>query len=146
MSTEKVIETINKLNIEEKIDVIVKIIGELKGAELMQLNNAMQSQFGISDMPIAAAGGSAGAVDVADKPTKFDVKLKNIGDAKMAAIKFVKPLVAGWGLKEAKDYVENDNRDGLAKAAGKTFTKEEADQIMTELKNLGITGEIVNIG
>ena len=82
-------------------------------------------------MAAPAAGGDAGAAATEEK-TEFDVVLENFGEKKLDVIKVARALVAGLGLKEAKDLVEN------APSKIKTgVSKEEAQKLKEEFEKVG---------
>jgi len=80
-----------------------------------------------------AAGGEGGGE--AEK-TSFDVILKEFGDKKIQVIKEVRG-VTGLGLKEAKELVDN-----LPKPLKEGVSKEEAEELRTQLEATGATVEI----
>lgn len=109
--------------------------------ELNDLVKAMEAKFGVSAAaPVAVvAGGAAAAApaEAAEEKTEFDVILKDAGAEKIKVIKVVREVVAGLGLKEAKDIVE---------AAPKTIkegaSKEEAEKIKAKFAEVGAVVEI----
>ena len=80
-----------------------------------------------------AAGGDGGGE--AEK-TSFDVILKEFGDKKIQVIKEVRGIT-GLGLKEAKDLVDN-----LPKPLKEGISKEEAEDLRTQMEASGATVEI----
>ncbi|MBN1456703.1 MAG: 50S ribosomal protein L7/L12 [Sedimentisphaerales bacterium] len=80
-----------------------------------------------------AAGGDGGGE--AEK-TSFNVILKEFGDKKIQVIKEVRGIT-GLGLKEAKELVDN-----LPKPLKEGVSKEEAEEIRTQLEASGATVEI----
>ena len=86
---------------EELVNLTVKEVNELAGI--------LKSEYGIEPaaaaVAVAAPTASAEAEAPAEK-TEFDVILKFGGQSKLAVVKLVKDL-AGIGLKEAKDLVDN---------------------------------------
>ncbi len=107
--------------------------------ELAALVKAMEEKFGVSAAaPVAVvAGGAAAAAPVEEEKTEFDVILKDAGAEKIKVIKVVREVIAGLGLKEAKDIVE---------AAPKTIkegaSKEEAEKIKAKFAEVGAVIEI----
>ena len=107
--------------------------------ELADLVKAMEEKFGVSAAaPVAVvAGGAAAAAPVEEEKTEFDVILKDAGAEKIKVIKVVREVIAGLGLKEAKDIVE---------AAPKTIkegaSKEEAEKIKAKFAEVGAVIEI----
>ena len=102
---------------EELVNLTVKEVNELAGV--------LKEEYGIE--PAAAA--------VAVK-TSFDVILANAGQAKLQVVKAVKDIT-GLGLKEAKDLV-----DGAPKAIKEGVSKEEAEQIKSQLEEAGAEVEV----
>ena len=81
--------------------------------------------------------GGAGAAPAAEEQTEFDIILKEAGSQKIPVIKAVREIVAGLGLKEAKDLVES-----VPAAIKKGATKEEAAEAKKKLEEVGATVEI----
>jgi large subunit ribosomal protein L7/L12 len=124
------------------------VIEYLKGMSLLEaseLVKELEEVFGVSAAAAAApvmvaaagagAGGDGGAV--ADEKDSFDVVLSAAGGNKIAVIKVVREVVAGLGLKEAKDLV-----DGAPKPLKEGVSKAEAEEIKTKLTEAGATVEI----
>ena len=86
-------------------------------------------------MMVASAGGGDAAV--AEEKDTFDVVLTSAGGNKISVIKVVREVVAGLGLKEAKDLV-----DGAPKAIKEGVSKAEAEEIKTKLTEAGATVEL----
>jgi len=84
----------------------------------------------------AGAGGDGGAAAAEEKDT-FDVILQAAGGNKIGVIKVVREIVAGLGLKEAKDLV-----DGAPKPLKGGVSKAEADEIKQKLTDAGATVEV----
>ena len=82
---------------------------------------------------VAAAGApAAGGADAAAEQDEFDVVLEGAGDKKIQVIKVVREVVAGLGLKEAKDLVE-----GAPKALLEKVSKEDAEAAKAKLEEAG---------
>ncbi|QKT08348.1 50S ribosomal protein L7/L12 [Gordonia sp. X0973] len=77
-----------------------------------------------------AAGGDAAAAD----QDEFDVILEGAGDKKIQVIKVVREVVAGLGLKEAKDLVE-----GAPKPILEKVSKDDAEAAKAKLEEAGAT-------
>jgi len=117
---------------------IIAQIHKLTVLELDELVKALEEQFGVSAAPVAvAAPAAAGTAPAAEAKTSFDVILTAAGEKKINVIKVVREVVAGLGLKEAKDLVE-----GAPKPVKTGVTKEEADTIKTKLEGEGAKVEI----
>ena len=120
-----------KLSIEE----IISAVEELTVLELNELVKACEEKFGVS----AAAGvvvAAAGAEAAAEEKDSFDVELTEIGPNKVKVIKVVRELT-GLGLKEAKEVV-----DGAPKVFKQEVSKEEAEQIKSQLEEAGAEVEL----
>lgn len=123
-----------------------EVVEYLKGMTLLEaseLVKELEEVFGVSaaaaaaPMMMAAPGAAGdGAAAEAEKDT-FDVILTSAGAGKINVIKVVREVVAGLGLKEAKDLV-----DSAPKAVKEGVSKDEAEEIKTKLTDAGATVEI----
>ncbi len=123
------------------------VVEYLKGMTLLEaseLVKELEEVFGVSAAAAAApmmmaapAGGDGGGAAAAEEKDSFDVVLTAAGGNKIAVIKVVREVVAGLGLKEAKDLV-----DGAPKALKEGVSKAEADEIKTKLTDAGATVEV----
>ena len=124
------------------------VVEYLKGMTLLEaseLVKELEEVFGVSAAAAAApvmvaaagAGGDGGGAAVAEEKDSFDVILSAAGGNKIAVIKVVREVVAGLGLKEAKDLV-----DGAPKPLKEGVSKAEADEIKTKLTDAGATVEV----
>ena len=115
---------------------IAKIIEEIKGMTVLELNSlvqAIEEEFGVSAAaPVAVAGAVAAEAAPVEEKTEFNVVLKEVGANKIAVIKAVREIT-GLGLVEAKNMVE---KMGTIKEA---LPKEEADKMVEALKAAGAT-------
>lgn len=115
-----------------------QIIEAIKGMTVLELNElvkACEEEFGVSAAaPVAVAGGAA-AADAGEEKTEFDVMLNAAGGEKIKVIKVVREIT-GLGLKEAKELVDN-----APKAIKEGASKEEADEIVAKLKEVGADAE-----
>ena len=128
-------------NVSDKLQSILKTIGELTVLELADLVKALEDKFGVSAAAVAVAapaGGGAvgGGAAAVEEKTAFTVVLANSGDKKIQVIKEIRALT-NLGLKEAKDLVE-----GAPKTVKEGVTKEEADKIKKILEEQGAKVEI----
>jgi len=121
------------------IDELLEKIDKLTVVELHEFVKALEEKYGVTAAaPVAAAAAPAGAAaPAAEAKTEFDVILTAAGEKKINVIKVVREVVAGLGLKEAKDLVE-----GAPKAVKTGVTKEEAEAIKTKLEGEGAKVEI----
>lgn len=116
---------------EELVNLTVKEVNELA--------NVLKEEYGIEPAAAAvavAAAPAAGGADAAAEKTSFDVILTNAGQAKLQVVKVVKDIT-GLGLKEAKDLV-----DGAPKAIKEGVSKEEAEQVKSQLEEAGAEVEV----
>lgn len=124
------------------------VVEYLKGISLLEaseLVKELEEVFGVSaaaaaaPMMMAAGAGAGGgdAAPAAEEKDTFDVVLQAAGGNKIAVIKVVREVVAGLGLKEAKDLV-----DGAPKPLKEGVSKAEADEIKTKLTEAGATVEV----
>ena len=117
---------------------IISAIESMTILELADLVKEMEEKFGVSAAaPVAAAGPAAAAAPAEEEKTEFDVILKEVGSEKIKVIKAVREVVAGLGLKEAKDLV-----DGAPKTLKEAVTKEAAEEIKKKFAEVGATIEI----
>ena len=114
-------------------DQLIQEIESMTVLELASLVKALEERFGVSAAAVASApaGGGAAAAP-AEEQTEFNVELVEAGANKLNVIKAVREIVAGLGLKEAKDLV-----DGAPKNVKEGATKEEAAKIKEKLEAAG---------
>ena len=116
---------------EELVNLTVKEVNELA--------NVLKEEYGIEPAAAAVAVAAAPAADggaAAAEKTSFDVILKSAGQANLQVVKVVKDIT-GLGLKEAKDLV-----DGAPKAIKEGVSKEEAEQVKSQLEEAGAEVEV----
>jgi len=120
-------------------DQLIQEIESMTVLELANLVKALEERFGVSAAAVSVAGASAAAPAgaAAEEKTEFDVVLADAGANKLNVIKAVRELVAGLGLKEAKDMV-----DGAPKTIKEGAPKEEALKIKEKLEAAGAKVEI----
>ncbi len=121
------------------------VVEYLKGISLLEaseLVKELEEVFGVSaaaaaaPMMMAAPAADGGGV-AAEEKDSFDVVLTAAGGNKIAVIKVVREVVAGLGLKEAKDLV-----DGAPKSVKEGVSKDEAEEIKAKLTEAGATVEL----
>jgi large subunit ribosomal protein L7/L12 len=122
------------------------VVEYLKGMTLLEaseLVKELEEVFGVSaaaaaaPMAMAATAGAGEAAPAEAEKDTFDVILTSAGAGKINVIKVVREVVAGLGLKEAKDLV-----DAAPKAIKEGVSKDEAAEIEAKLKEAGATVEI----
>jgi large subunit ribosomal protein L7/L12 len=123
-----------KLGVAEIIDALK----EMTMLEVSELTKAIQDEFGVQPQmmaaPVAVAG--AGAAEVAEEQSQFDVNLVSFGADKIKVIKVVRELTS-LGLKEAKDLVE-----GAPKTVLTGVSKEDAASAKAKLEEVGAQVEV----
>ncbi len=118
----------------------ISAIESMTVIELNDLVKALEEKFGVSAAaPVAVAGVAAAgtAAAPAEEQTEFDVILKDAGSEKIKVIKAVREVVAGLGLKEAKEFVES-----CPKTIKEAVPKAEAEKIKETFAAVGATVEI----
>jgi large subunit ribosomal protein L7/L12 len=114
---------------------IQKIIAEVKGMTVLELNElvkALEEEFGVSAAaPVAVAAAPVAAdAPVVEEKTEFKVVLKTVGANKIGVIKVVKEIT-GLGLVESKALAV----DGATIKEG--VSKEDADKMIAKFKEAG---------
>ncbi|WP_068277991.1 50S ribosomal protein L7/L12 [Aldersonia kunmingensis] len=120
-----------KLSTDELLDAFK----ELTLLELSEFVKAFEETFEVTaaaPVAVAAAGAAPAAADAAEEQDEFDVILEGAGDKKIQVIKVVREIVAGLGLKEAKDLVE-----GAPKAILEKVAKDAAEAAKEKLEAAG---------
>lgn len=123
-------------------DEVVEFLKGMTLLEASELVKELEEVFGVSAaaaaapmmMAAPAADGGGGAAEEKDS---YDVILASAGGNKIAVIKVVREVVAGLGLKEAKDLV-----DSAPKALKEGVSKDEAEEIKAKLTEAGATIEV----
>jgi large subunit ribosomal protein L7/L12 len=123
-------------------DEVVEFLKGMTLLEASELVKELEEVFGVSAAAAAApmmmaAPGGGDAAPAAEEKDSFDVILTAAGGNKIAVIKVVREVVAGLGLKEAKDLV-----DGAPKALKEGVSKDEAEEIKTKLTEAGASVEV----
>ncbi len=122
-------------------DEVVEFLKGMTLLEASELVKELEEVFGVS----AASGGGmmmmaptiGDAAPVAEEKDSFDVVLTSAGGNKISVIKVVREVVAGLGLKEAKELV-----DAAPKAIKEGVTAAEAEEIKAKLTDAGATVEV----
>ena|SRR5689334_7648170 len=121
-----------------------ELLDVFKNMTVLELNDflkAFEEEFGVTAAapvavaaaPAAGGGGEAAAAGGEEKD-EFVVILETAGDKKIQVIKEVRAIVAGLGLKEAKDLVDGAPKPVLEKAS-----KEDAEKAKAQLEEAGAT-------
>ncbi|MGP1917036.1 MAG: ribosomal protein bL12 [Candidatus Hodgkinia cicadicola] len=109
-----------------QISEIVKLIGELKLIQLVDLVRELEQMFKIHTSLPAQTNCSKLPVD-----TKVTVSLDAIGSNKINVIKEIRAILE-LGLKESKDFVEN-----VPKVVKSDLTASEASELKRRLEKVG---------
>jgi large subunit ribosomal protein L7/L12 len=120
---------------------LVDQLGKMTVLELVELKNKLEEEWGVTAAaPVAVAAGAVPAAGdgaaAAEEQTAFDVVLTDAGEKKIQVIKVVR-AITNLGLKEAKDLV-----DGAPNPIKEGVTREEADELKTQLEEAGATVEV----
>ena len=123
-------------------DEVVEFLKGMTLLEASELVKELEEVFGVSAAaaaaPMAMAAGAGGdAAPVAEEKDTFDVIITAAGQGKINVIKVVREVVAGLGLKEAKELV-----DSAPKAVKEGVSAAEAEEIKTKLTDAGASVEI----
>ncbi|GAB11794.1 50S ribosomal protein L7/L12 [Gordonia araii NBRC 100433] len=121
LSADELIDQFKELTLLELSDFVKKF------EEVFEVTAAAPVAVAAAGAP--AAGGDAAAAADQDE---FDVILEGAGDKKIQVIKVVREVVAGLGLKEAKDLVE-----GAPKPLLEKVSKEDAEAAKAKLEEAG---------
>lgn len=112
-----------------------KIIEDLKGASILELNDLVKSiedEFGVSAAAPVAAAGAAGGNAAAAKST-YNVELTESGQEKVKVIKALRDIT-GQGLLDCKKLV-----DGAPSVVKKDASEDDANDIKSKLEAVGAT-------
>ena len=120
-------------------DELLEAFKDMTLLELSDFVKKFETTFEVTaaaPVAVAAAGGAGGggAAEVAEEQDEFDVVLEAAGDKKIQVIKVVREVVAGLGLKEAKDLVES-----APKAILEKIDKAAANAAKEKLEAAGAT-------
>ena len=120
---------------------VQKMVEAVKSMTVLELNEfvkALQEEFGVSAVAMAAPAAAAAApAEEVEEKTTFDVVLIAAGDNKLQVIKTVRELISGLGLKEAKDLV-----DSAPKSLKEGVGKDEAENMRSKLEAVGANIEV----
>lgn len=110
-----------------------KIIEELKGASILELNDLVKAIEDEFDVTAAAPVAAAGAADAAAAKSEFDVELTDAGQEKVKVIKEIRDIT-GKGLLDAKKLV-----DGAPVIVKEGASEDDANKIKEQLEGVGAT-------
>ncbi|KAL0592243.1 hypothetical protein ABG067_000350 [Albugo candida] len=131
-------EEVKDMNLRPRVLTAFDMILQMNQLEIAELSWAIQDRLGISDDAFVMGNGDsemqsdAPTEEEEEEKTSFDVKLASFDPkSKIKVIKEIRTLT-GLGLKEAKELVE-----GAPSVVKKNVTKEEAESILSKLKECG---------
>ena len=110
-----------------------KIIEELKGASILELNDLVKAIEDEFDVTAAAPVAAAGAADAGAAKSEFDVELTDAGQEKVKVIKEIRDIT-GKGLLDAKKLV-----DGAPVIVKEGASEDDANKIKEQLEGVGAT-------
>jgi large subunit ribosomal protein L7/L12 len=116
-----------------------KIIEALKSMSILEINElvkALEEEFGVSAVAVAAPAAGGAAAAEAEEKSEFNVILKEIGQEKIKVIKAVREAT-GLGLKEAKALV-----DGAPAPVKENVEAAEANALKEALEAVGAVVEL----
>jgi large subunit ribosomal protein L7/L12 len=116
-----------------------KIIEALKSMSILEINElvkALEEEFGVSAVAVAAPAAGGAAAAEAEEKSEFNVVLKEIGQEKIKVIKAVREAT-GLGLKEAKAVV-----DGAPTVIKEGVQPDEANAMKEALEAVGAVVEL----
>ena len=115
---------------------LLETFGNMTIIELSEFVEAFKERFNVTAAaaPVMAAAGGAVTADEAEaEQSEFEVVLEDFGSKKIQVIKVVRAITS-LGLKEAKALV-----DGAPNTLREGVTKEEAEEIKSQLEEVGAT-------
>ncbi len=116
---------------------VEQMVQELSSWTVMEVSGLvkeLESHWGVSAAPVAAAGvaaPAAGEAAAAEEQTEFTVELVDAGAKKINVIKVVRE-VTSLGLADAKNLVE-----GAPKTIKEGVSKDEAEDLKKKLEEAG---------
>ena len=114
---------------------IIDALKEMSILEINELVKALEEEFGVSAVAVAAPA-AGGAAPAEEEKTEFNVVLKEAGAEKIKVIKAVREAT-GLGLKEAKALV-----DGAPAPVKENVDKAEAEALKKALEEVGAVVEL----
>lgn len=122
LSTDELLDAFKEMTLLELSDFVKKF------EEVFEVTAAAP----VAVAAAAPGGGGAAPTEAAEEQSEFDVILDDAGDKKIGVIKAVREIVAGLGLKEAKDLVDGAPKPVLEKA-----NKDAAEEAKAKLEAAG---------
>ncbi|MDD5822915.1 MAG: 50S ribosomal protein L7/L12 [Firmicutes bacterium] len=117
-------------------DQIIEALKSMSILEINELVKALEEEFGVSAVAVAAPAAGGAAAEAAEEKTEFNVVLKEVGAEKIKVIKAVREAT-GLGLKEAKEVV-----DGAPSTIKENVETAEAKALKEALEAVGAVVEL----
>ncbi len=117
-------------------DQIIEALKSMSILEINELVKALEEEFGVSAVAVAAPAAGGGAEAAAEEKSEFNVVLKEVGQEKIKVIKAVREAT-GLGLKEAKALV-----DGAPAPVKENVEASEANALKEALEAVGAVVEL----
>ena len=115
---------------------IIDALKEMSILEINELVKALEEEFGVSAVAVAAPAAGGAAAAEAEEKSEFNVVLKEVGQEKIKVIKAVREAT-GLGLKEAKELV-----DGAPATVKENVEPAEANALKEALEAVGAVVEL----
>lgn len=115
---------------------IIDALKEMSILEINELVKALEEEFGVSAVAVAAPAAGGAAAAEAEEKSEFNVVLKEVGQEKIKVIKAVREAT-GLGLKEAKELV-----DGAPATVKENVEPGEANALKEALEAVGAVVEL----
>lgn len=115
------------------VDQFVEAVEHWNILEIDQAIKAIEERFDVKPIQTVVPSTPQEVKKEEEEQATFKIFISEIGSNKIKAIMLAKRLFS-WGLKEAKDRVED-----TSKPLAEDLSKEEAEKIKTELETCGVT-------
>jgi large subunit ribosomal protein L7/L12 len=122
-----------------KISEIVEQVSKMSLLEVADLVKALETKFGVSAAPVAAAATASAGPEkaaAAEEKTEFKITLKDSGANKINVIKALRSVTT-LTLKDAKDMVEN-----VPAVIAESASKDDSKKIKEALEAAGAKVEL----
>tara|TARA_Y100001970_G_C14242719_1_gene865921 strand:+ start:2545 stop:2931 length:387 start_codon:yes stop_codon:yes gene_type:complete len=116
-----------------KIDVLVKQLGQLTVVEAGQLAKQLEQEWDLDLDSLTAGAGAPAAAPVDAGKTEFDVVLTGFDSSKKINVLKAVKTIKGIGLMEAKQFVEGD----MPATVADEVSKEQAEKFKKEIEDAG---------
>tara|TARA_Y100000590_G_scaffold266676_1_gene299508 strand:+ start:1148 stop:1546 length:399 start_codon:yes stop_codon:yes gene_type:complete len=116
-----------------KIEVLVKQLGQLTVVEAGQLAKQLEKEWDLDLDSLTAGAGAQAAAPVDEGKTEFDVLLTGFDDSKKIAVLKAIKTIKDIGLMDAKKFVEGD----LPATVADEVSKEQAEKFKKDIEDAG---------